>query len=274
VDLKDLLNNIEEGKHNACRGCPWNPKHSSGSAFGVSCIKHGFDWQNPGSALSVLIARDPGGTTPEKTGILCGYCNSKFTTDHSAQHGLSLWRAAVSLAESGPDETKFMKQHYWMNAVMHGGKDNQLEVARTHCTQILLEQINSLSPQVIITTGKDASQSLFELKLITRRWDEFKDDFSNHPYCEEVTLSSGKRAIVFCTYHGSATAVNTHIARKYSESTEDYLNNKIKRLPNPKPAQNFMKRTSGLNGEQKGMRVLLLHWLEIGEAIRQANAKL
>ncbi len=216
--LRDLLLTAQNGTHEACKDCPWNPngKHSSRPAFGVSCTKHGVDWNLPVRATSMLIAQDPAGTTPEKTGNLCGYCNARFSTDHSAQHGFSLWKAAVSLIDSGPDCNKYMKNHYWTNAILHGIKDdNNREGARNCCEPILMEQINYLSPKVIIVTGKVAADSAFNLGLITNRWGELKSCFSKQIYSEESEFSNGQKVSVFCTFHGSATAVNTHVARLY-----------------------------------------------------------
>jgi hypothetical protein len=85
-------------------------------------------------------------------------------------------------------------------------------------------------------------------------------------------LPLGKIATVYCTFHGSATAVNTHVARLYTDETKKILTQKIEKLPNAIPAQRFLRLYQGINGEDKGMRVLLLHWLEIGEGIRNANA--
>lgn len=272
--LRDLLLTAQNGTHEACKDCPWNPsgKHSSRPAFGVSCTKHGVDWNLPVRATSMLIAQDPAGTTPEKTGNLCGYCNARFSTDHSAQHGFSLWKAAVSLIDSGPDCNKYMKNHYWTNAILHGIKDdNNREGARNCCEPILMEQINYLSPKVIIVTGKVAADSAFNLGLITNRWGELKSCFSKQIYSEESELSNGQKVSVFCTFHGSATAVNTHVARLYSEDTKKSILQRIENLPNPIPAQQFLRQYPGVNGEEKGMRVLLLHWLDIGTAIRQAN---
>mgnify|MGYP000844172789 FL=1 len=274
MSLADLLITAQSGSHPACKNCPWNPsrKHINKPAYGVSCIQHGINWNSNVIAKSMLIAQDPAGTTPEKTGNLCGYCNARFSTDHSAQHGFSLWKAAVSLIDSGPECNKYMKSHYWTNAIMHGIKDeNNRELARRCCQFILTEQINFLQPQVIIVTGKTAAESAFNLGLISKQWDEFKWDFSKHAHSEQVRLQTGSMATVFCTYHGSATAVNTHVARLYSEETQKAILDRIDQLPDPMPAHRFLRQYQGNNGEDKGMKVLLLHWLEIGYAIRQAN---
>lgn len=272
MTIAQLLSAIQGGQYPACEGCPWNPKSTGKAAFGVSCREHGVDWTVQGRAISMLIARDPAGTTPATTGKLCGFCNTRNPTDHSANHGFQLWKAAVSLSESTQDSTRYMKTHYWTNAIMHGvDKDSRMIEARAYCRNILLEQIRLLSPKVIIACGKDAARSLFEGGLISTPWDVFKQEFPKRVFSEQTMLSSDSKVTIFCTYHGSATAVNTHVARLYSEETEILINQRIENLPEKMPAKRFLQQTIRLNGEDKGMRVLLLHWLDIGEAIRRAN---
>lgn len=288
MSIVELIKIIEKGKHPACQDCPWNPNLNKKypSDFGSSCVLHGIDWSKSRSAVSMLIAQDPAGTTPAKTGSLCGYCNARFSTDHSAQHGYLLWKAAISLAESGPAAYRYMSEHYWTNAIMHGVKvdkndkneinenERQRKQARFCCESILLEQINLLSPRVIIVTGTYAADSMFHLGLISKSWNDFKNQFSHQVYSEQITLSSGIKSTIYCTYHASATAVNTHVARMFTEETNTLLTQKIEQLPNSIPAQHFMRQFQGIRGEDKGMKVLLLHWLEIGEGIRRANNEL
>ncbi len=272
MNISTLLQMAEFGTHPACKTCPWNPLYEKNAAFGVSCKKHGVDWKTPQKAISLLVAQDPAGTTPQKTGNLCGVCNAQYSTDHSAQHGYALWKAAVSLADSGQTVSEYMKRHYWTNAIMHGVKDDKrYKDARACCKNILLEQINLLSPKIIIATGKVAIESLLDLKLISNKWDDFKILLARQAYSEKVVLPSGGESIIFCTFHASATSVNTHVARLFSEETMILLDETINRLPHPYPAQQFLKRYQGFSGEDKGMKVLLLHWLNIGEAIRKAN---
>lgn len=274
MNITELLSQAQNGIHSACTGCPWNPKlyRSNKPAFGVSCTKHGIDWHLSGTATSMLIAQDPAGTTPEKTGNLCGYCNAAFSTDHSAQQGLELWKAAVSLADSGPGITRYMKGHYWTNAIMHGIKnDGNRELARRYCSHFLIEQINALTPRVIIVVGKAAFNSVYDLGLISRHWDDFKNEFPRKAYSEEIKLPNQNSSTIFCTFHGSATAVNTHVAHLYSTDTSRAILDRVEQLPNPFPARNFLRQHQGDNENDKGMKVLLLHWLDIGRAIRQAN---
>jgi hypothetical protein len=271
MNLMDFLLSIEYGNHDECSHCPWNPKRIKSSAFGVSCVKHGIDWNYQDSAVSVLIAQDPAGTTPEKTGYLCIVCNSQFETDNSARHGFALWKAAVSLAQTGQEAKRYMKGHYWTNAIMHGVKDKQREKARACCKNILNEQLTLLSPRIIIATGKVASESLYDIGLLSKRWDDFKKMFSYQVYSEQTILPSGKKATVYCTYHAAARSVNTHVADLYSDNTRMLLAQRIEKLPDTSSTLYFLRQHQGFTGEDKGMKVLLLHWLEIGDGIRLAS---
>ncbi len=274
MSLSNLLSMAENGLHPACLRCPWNPRtQKEKPAFGVSCKKHGVDWSQPISAVSVLIAQDPAGTTPEKTGNLCGVCNVVNKTDKSAQNGYALWKAAVSLSDTSQDAKRYMNNHYWTNAIMHGVKeDKRRRVAQRCCEEILLEQINLLSPSVVIVTGRVAYESMFDLGLITNNWDDFKNDFSHQVYTETKSLDSGREITIYCTFHGSSRSVKFYAADFYTDATKELLSQKIELLPEPSIAQRFLRLYPGITPEEKGLRVLLLHWLEIGEAIRHANA--
>lgn len=270
MSLPTLLRKAQDGTHQACKECPWSPKKIGNPAFGVSCQVHGVDWSTATSAVSIQVAQDPAGTTPEKTGRLCNVCNSQNPTDKSAQHGLDLWNATVPLAQPGQIIPDYLKHQYWTNAIMHGVNDDQRENARMHCTGILLEQINSLSPQIIIACGEVACKSLYDLGFISRQWGDLKYVLSERAYSEQKALTSGKKATVFCTYISALRVVNTHIARLYSEDTEKLILQKVKSLPDIKPAQKFLQKYPKDAAEGKGMRILFLHWLEIGHAIRTA----
>jgi len=285
MSITDLLSSAKSGLNTYCKNCPWNPNNfKENIAFGVSCKKHGVDWSKPVQAVSMLIAQDPAGTTPSKTGNLCGFCNIQNPTDKSAQQGYAIWKAAVSLSESSQGATRYMNNHYWTNAIMHGVQIDEshetnlsysikYEAARTCCENILFEQINLLSPKIVIVTGKVASKSLFDLGLITISWDVFKNDFSRQVYVEQTTLPSGKNVTIYCTFHGSARAVNTQASKVYTEETKKLLSHKIELLHDPLVAQRFLRQYPGITPHEKGMRVLLLHWLDIGEDIRSANTK-
>lgn len=287
MKINDFLTSVEKGQHNACKECPWNPMHSKGIAFGVSCERHGVKWSanEPTKMVSMLIAQDPAGTTPGKTGILCAVCNSQFATDHTAQHSNTLWKAAVSLGETGASATRYLNNHYWANAIMHGFKagknasekekwlEKQIGPARGCCTTILQGQIDLLSPQIIIATGKVASDSLYDIKLISKSWDGFKGDLSRQVYKERITLPTGKEAIVFCTLHSSTNGV-FQAEKYYSNDSKQLLSRRIEQLPDKSSALNFMRRYQDVQKEDRGMRVLFLHWLQIGEEIRRANAEI
>jgi hypothetical protein len=116
-----------------------------------------------------------------------------------------------------------------------------------------------------------ACESLYDIKLITKRWDDFRYDFPQKVYYERASLSTGIDTAIYCTYHTSARVVNTHIRRIYSENTEVLLSNKLERLNNPPAIRQYLDHYLNTSNEGRGMRVLLLHWLEIGEGIRSAH---
>lgn len=268
MGLVSLLESVEKGIHSACSGCPSNPKAISEVAFGVSCRKHGVDWSLPQvSAVSMMIVRDPANTTPEITGKLCFVCNSANATDGTAQHAFALWRAAVSLADRGEAAYRYLNQHYWTNAAMHGTDESRLRQARRCCVAVLNEQMEELAPRVVIASGTEAATSLYDLGLVSRPWSIYRSELASGEYSEVTPC--GTR--VFCTYHTSKRAVNFTVEKLYSPLTERLLDQKRSKLMNPAAMDAFLTRYRGNDREGKGMRVLLLHWLDIGEAIREAH---
>jgi uracil-DNA glycosylase family 4 len=276
--MKQLLKEACLGTHKNCKYCPWNPKVVGPIAFGVSCEEHGVNWSSPGKAISMQIVQDPAGTTPGKTGRLCFVHNSKNPTDRTAQHAYNLWKATVSF-DVDTDTDPYLKNHYWTNALLHGAdKKNQpelrepivMESARKECSKLLGEQINLISPKVIIANGEWAAKSLFDLKLLSSDWKDLKQDFAQRVHKEIKKLSSGETVLVFCTYHTAITPINTHIARLYSAEIQLKLDEKLKKYARYPKVISFLNNYPSHDPEGKGMRVLLLHWLEIGEAIRDA----
>ncbi|MHB8060461.1 MAG: hypothetical protein ACYDHO_06480, partial [Gaiellaceae bacterium] len=90
-----------------------------------------------------MVVQDPANTTPAKTGKLCVVCNSKNASDGSAQHGLALWAAAVSLSPERERPLRYVDRHYWANAAMHSDGET-LEKTSDCCRGVLLEQIKLL----------------------------------------------------------------------------------------------------------------------------------
>ena len=213
----------------------------------------------------MLIVRDPANTTPAKTGNLCFVCNSRNPTDKTARHAFDLWRAAVALCWTGEASLRYLKNHYWTNASLHGTDVKRLPQACRHCQGVLEDQIELLQPRVVIASGKDASSSLFHLGLMSRPWDQFRKELADGPVGE--IMADGTR--VFCTYHTSIQPVNTHIARLYSQKTEEHIRKEMNKLPNTEAAENFFRYYPKEMANGRGMRVLLLHWLEIGKVIRE-----
>jgi hypothetical protein len=269
--LRDFLSKVERGDHPYCHGCPWNPKDDREIAFGTSCRKHGVDWKSSTTAVSVQITQDPGNTTPQESGRLCSIHNSQNPTDWTAQHALDLWNAGVS-RDSPYDPGPYLKDHYWTNAVMHGAtkafQRNTLNRARKHCMSVLLEQIEILSPTVVIACGTAAVRSLHESGVIKTRWKQFRGDLSRRAYRESITLFSGSEATIFCTYHTSFRGVISGAAKLHSDDTETLLQTRVDQLGRPASTTAFLAKYSKSATRGKGMRVLLLHWLDIGDAIR------
>lgn len=268
MDLKHTLAAAEIGAHCGCIDCPSNPKAVPSAAFGTSCRDHGIDWSTPRPAVSMTIVRDPADTTPASTTKLCFVCNSENPSDGTARHAFDLWRAAVALADDGWQAERYLDCHYWTNAAMHGTVESNLPRARRCCTVVLRHQIDLLSPRVIIASGTDAATSLHELGLLQRPWSRFRDSLASGVYTETARLRSGSDARVYCTYHTSKRAVNLSVAKLYSEATDAMLEKKLSAMSATGAVDAFLSRYNLTDPEGRGMRVLLLHWLDIGAAIR------
>jgi uracil-DNA glycosylase len=184
---------------------------------------------------------------------------------------LALWDAAVAL----PDRSeRFLNDHYFTNAAMHGSGDENLEPSLAHCIPILGEQISTLSPRVIVACGENAANSLNALRLLRQSWPEFNRSFSSGAYVETTRLRKGVDASVFCTYHTSKGAVSRSVGpyRYRPDLTERLLAERRTKLSDQRAFDDFLARYGDIgNREHQGMRVLLLHWLDIGEAIRSAH---
>jgi len=224
------------------------------------------------------VWQDPAGTTPQKSGKLCFVCNSKNPTDKTAQHAFDLWKAAVALGWEGEAACHYLPGHYWANAMMHGGPAQERKLARLCCKDVLRDQILALKPRIIIACGEFAATSLKELQeieLLRKSWRQYRATFKQGVYSECSKLR-GQPVTVFCTYHTSGRAVNGRVQELYGPSTEAMLCTKLKDLEDDSAAREFLDRYRPNEGspgkEGRGMRVLLLHWLEIGKAIREANA--
>lgn len=221
----------------------------------------------------MTIVRDPAGTTPERTGNLCFVCNREHGSDKTAQHAYDLWHAAVTPGAGGEHAEQYLRAHYWTNAVLHGRKDGRLREARKNCVLVLLAQIDILRPRVIVASGEDAAASLFELGLLKTRWSAFRQGLGRGAHVEDARLGSGEAIRVFCTYHTSARAVNGPAASRYSETTERLLDEKLVSRPDAVALDDFLGGYRPDSAVGRGMRVLFLHWLEIGQAIREAHGQ-
>lgn len=266
IPLETLLRGAEAGTLGACRGCPWNPQTAEGMDFGVSCREHGFDQSLPGGASSVQVAQDPGGASPGETRRLCFVCNS----DRTALNSRALWEAAVACGHYGAHGGIYLRGHYVANAAMHGPRQGtplrtsrRLEQARERCQGVLAEQIEMLRPRVVIACGVPAAESLRRTGILQTPWGTFRECLGAGAYREDTSWR-GLETSVFCTYHAGPLGVS-HAAGRHSSRTEEMLDRRVAELEDQAAARAFLDTRKG-----RGMRLLLLHWLDIGEAIRSA----
>ena len=230
-----------------------------------------MNWLSDAKAVSVQISQDPAGTTPEKTGCLCAVCNSANPTDKSAQQGIALWRAGIERDSDTDRGARFLAAHYWTNAVLHGSDDGQLESARSSCMPVLRDQIAAAGPRVIIAGGKVAAESLIQMSLIRQSWATVRQTLRRGAYRENTRLPGGEAATVFVTYHASARSVNQTVSGMYADDVEGLLEQRLGPLPTAGEARRFLNRYDRSTTTGRGMRVLLLHWLDIGMALRAAH---
>ena len=276
--MRNFLESARSGSHPGCQNCPWNPKIVGKIAFGLSCLEHGIDWSESRRAVSIQVVQDPAGTTPDKTGRLCFVHNSQNPTDKTAQHAYDLWRATVSY-NNVKNSDPYLKTHYWTNAILHGADKKNTELrkkvnqARRCCEVLLNEQVERLSPKVIIANGEYAANSLYSLGYTTKPWSQLKEGLGNHVYSHLYKLPTGEVITVFCTYHTAITAVNTHVARLFTPKMNELIHEKLAPVKQYAPIKRFLDKYPPYDGTGKGMMVLLFHWLEIGEAIRSASGK-
>lgn len=277
--MKQLLEEAKLGTHEKCRYCPWNPITVGPIAFGESCTEHGINWSSSGQAKSMQVVQDPAGTTPGTTGRLCFVHNSKNLSDKTARHAFDLWKATVAF-DSTEVSDPYLKNHYWTNALLHGAdkitqkqlrNSTTLIKARRCCAQLLKEQIKLLSPKVIFANGEYAVTSLFELGYISSPWEKVKQVFSLGPYHELITSADGNEINLFCTFHTAITPINTHIAHLYTAKLQSILDERLENIRRYTNVSSFLNKYSLNDSTGKGMRVLLLHWIDIGTAIREAN---
>ena len=272
MNLDSLLTAAKAGELAACDLCPSSPRRSSDAVFGTSCEcrSHGGDWLLSGAnAISMTVLRDPANTTPSQTGRLCFVCNSVNSTDRTAQNAFALWRAGVSLVDDGEQSTRYLDRHYFTNAALHGTDTTRLKRARQCCATLLGDQIRLLNPKVIIACGADAAASLYDLGYLSGSWAETRGkwDVANGAYRED--LATGGR--VYCTYHTSAGVVNRTVSRLYTPETERLIEKKRALVSDQRAIDSFLERHSKYETAGKGMRVLLLHWLDIGMGVRGAH---
>jgi len=165
----------------------------------------------------------------------------------------------------------YLASHYWTNAVMHGANDGQLEAARNSCSAVLDDQLLASSPQVIIAGGKVAAQSLHQIAVLKQPWSSLRHALRRGAYSERTTLRNGEPATVFVTYHASARSVNQTVSALYGDDVEVILDRRLAALPTAGEARRFLRRYDRASTTGRGMRLLLLHWFDIGTAVRHAH---
>lgn len=88
----------------------------------------------------------------------------------------------------------------------------------------------------------------------------------------EQTVVAGSPTLVFVTYHTSARSVNQTVARLWNADIDRLLARKLAERPGAGEARRFLLRHPDSTTPGRGMRVLLVHWIEIGDAIRAAHS--
>jgi uracil-DNA glycosylase len=285
MDIAQILSAAEKGNLESCVSCPWSPAREVSVGFGVSCSIHGMDWHLNNKANSMIIVQDPGDTTPHHTGRLCAVCNAVNPSDKTAQQGLQLWNAAVSMTHNDPTAGGYLKQHYWTNSIMHGPsaktglrKKSTMKAARKSCSGMLALQIEALRPNVVVAKGAAAVNSLHEIGVLTTNWSIIRHQFTKGAYREEVTSWRRlPRFTVFCTYHTSSRVVNQTLSKLYNPAEiEKCINEKVCNFSPHDSIDRFLSTYENpeYNARAAGMRFLLNHWLDIGIEIRRsANEK-
>ena len=279
MKIPQILEQARTGNLECCKNCPWSPKYVKRAGFGVSCTEHGINWEIEGKANSMLIAQDPGDTTPHQTGRLCIVHNAENPTDTTAQHALRLWNATVSLNHNNPAAGGYLKKHYWVNSIMHGVSKKEeklrkkIQGARKCCRNVLDLQIAALKPNVIIAYGAEAANSLYEIGILKKGWSSIRKHFNNGAYSEDINSWRGIKIKALCTYHTSKRAIDTISVYYDSQTTEKSIEEKTKKIGYPNSIIQFLSiyAKADISKEHRGMRYLLNHWLDIGEAIRTGS---
>jgi hypothetical protein len=229
------------------------------------------------------IGRDPGGTTPEKTGVLCSTCNRKNMTDKSAQGAFDLANAAIIGDMSfDPDRSRhpYFTRHYVTNVVKHGvptrgclsAQEQQVlkgrfDEARLCCSAILKEEILALKPVLIKPSGKDAASSLQQMGILPER--SLIDLVERSPHRLKDYYGPGKDLLIFCLYHQAIKVTNMTLPRYYSDSVMDEIQELKKGHPGPAAVEAFIRKYQGVSETtRRGMMVHLKHWLRLGKLLR------
>lgn len=272
---------MKNAEHPSCKSCPLSIK---GMAFGVSCTKHNIDWQNNDKTpLFMGAGSDPGGTTPEKTGILCAFCNSANATDKTAQHTFDLLKTAIigDWKYNLKEGHHFFKQFYSTNIVKHGiptkgnlsdseirNLKSQFDFSRRCCKGVFLDELNLFKPKLLTLSGKNSVMTLQELKILPSG--SFMTMVENSPYKIRSYYSDGSDLLIWCLYHTAAKVTNMTLPRYYSDSILEEINVIKKNHPNPEAVDSFIQKYNRESDTvRKGMMVHLKSWLKMGQLMRE-----
>lgn len=287
-NISSVLDSAEKFELDECKECKWG---FNGLAFGTSCTEHYANWRKNEPVLTVIAARDPGGTTPESTGRLCMVHNSRTPTDKSAQHIFDLWRAAVSGQWRSDDPSQlqdytdpYLKTTYATNILLHGiptksddvlinGKLDELKSykkeALHNCAKVLNRQLECLRPKILIALGEDVIKGLNESGW-PLYWESPKLGKEYRPAIAKTKWGEIK---VFHVYHTAGRSTNQNAARLFNSFggaqiiriIADSTPNEIKDA-----VDNFRRKYSNVSPtEEHGMLVHLASWLIIGRKIRE-----
>jgi hypothetical protein len=282
-DLGALRVSLESGNHPACESCSWSPAHGR-AAFGWSCSTHGYHVDRPAGLLSLQLVQDPAGTTPDQTGKLCFVCNSANPSDRTAQASWELWRTAVlGVPHHGAPASRdgvdpLLERHFWMNSTMHGvagdsPRAKQRPDALARCSMVLREVLERLAPKVLIVNGRQA-ETAFRLTGLALDTGGFPHRWSDRGAARVRGKSgpNGSTALkAFVTPHTSIRGVNFGAAKCFRpKETDAIVRRKAAECGVADAAEAFLARyRNDDHATDRGMRVLLSHWLDIGRAIRE-----
>lgn len=266
--MANLIDKIERRNHESCKYCPLS---SQKTAFGKSCPEHYFNWLKSDEGAKVIsIAKDPGGTSPEKTGVMCIFCNY----DPTASTASILFKVAilgVSPEEPIKKESSIFQVWYDTNAIKHGiprelDKDD-IQLASTCCSAILREEISILKPEVIRVAGSAALKSLMNAGIIENAAPTMKNYAFSDPLIKKNYYGNGQDLHICFIYHTSPRTTNMTLPRYYGPEIDKEIERYKRRHPNPGAIEDFKEQYK----HRAGMMVHLYLWLKFADRLRELS---